>query len=120
MANLIAEFLPTYEIDSITDPIMLFLRFYIFLTVIIPRLPANLKTFDVDALFEEQFGFPLKLYCQFIFSFIIHARTERNEKPAGTPIDGALRPSWFQKTRIPQDQVSKMSLLDPREKCSNI
>lgn len=108
MANLVAEFLPTYEIGSITDPIMLFLRFYIFLTIIIPQLPAHLKTFDVEALFEQQFGFPLKRYYQFIFSFIIHAMTERNEKPTGTPIDGALRTSWFQKTTIPQDQVSKM------------
>jgi hypothetical protein len=108
MANLVAEFLPTYEIGSITDPIMLFLRFYIFLTIIIPQLPAHLKTFEVEALFEQQFGFPLRRYYQFIFSFIIHAMTERNEKPAGTPIDGALRTSWFQKTTIPQDQVSKM------------
>lgn len=108
MANLVAEFLPTYEIGSITDPIMLFLRSYIFLTIIIPQLPAHLKTFEVEALFEQQFGFPLRRYYQFIFSFIIHAMTERNEKPAGTPIDGALRTSWFQKTTIPQDQVSKM------------
>jgi hypothetical protein len=108
MANLVAEFLPTYEIGSITDPIMLFLRFYIFLTVIIPQLPANLRTFEVDALFEQQFGFPLRRYCQFIFSFIIHARTERDEKAAGAPIDGALRASWFKKTTIPLDQISKM------------
>lgn len=108
MANLVAEFLPTYEIGSITEPLMLFLRFYIFLTIIIPQLPANLKTFPVEALFEQQFGFSLKRYYQFIFSFIIHAMIERNEKPAGAPIDGAMRPSWFQKTAIPLDQVSEM------------
>jgi hypothetical protein len=31
MANLVAEFLPVFEIDSITDPFLLFLRFYIYL-----------------------------------------------------------------------------------------
>jgi hypothetical protein len=41
MANLVADFLPTFEIGSITDPFMLFLRFYIYLKVIIPRLPAS-------------------------------------------------------------------------------
>jgi hypothetical protein len=108
MANLVADFLPIYEIGSITEPIMLFLRFYIFLTIIIPQLPDNLKTFEVETLFEQQFGFPLKRYYQFIFSFIIHAIIERNEKPAGAPIDGALRISWFQKTAIPAEQVSQM------------
>lgn len=38
MANLVAGFLPIFEIDSITDPFLLFLRFYIYLTVMIPRL----------------------------------------------------------------------------------
>jgi hypothetical protein len=108
MANLVAEFLPTYEIGSVTEPLMLFLRFYIFLTVIIPRLPNNLKTFDVDARFEQCFGFPLKRYYQFVFSFILHAMIERNERPVGAPIDGALRASWFQKATVPEEQVSQM------------
>jgi hypothetical protein len=108
MANLVAEFLPTYEIGSITEPLMLFLRFYIFLTVIIPRLPDNLKTFDVDAQFERCFGFPLKRYYQFIFSFILHAVIERNAKPAGAPIDGALRTSWFQRATVPEEHVSQV------------
>ena len=108
MANLIADFLPTYEIGSITEPFMFFLRFYIFLTIIIPNLPSNLNNFDVLALFEQQFGFPLKRYCQFVFAFILHAMIERNDKPVGTPIDGALRVSWFQKTKIPADQVKQM------------
>ena len=43
LANLVADFLPIFEIDSITDPFLLFLRFYIYLNVIIPRLPAHLK-----------------------------------------------------------------------------
>jgi hypothetical protein len=108
MANLVAEFLPTYEIGSITEPLMLFLRFYVFLTVIIPRLPDDLRTFEVNALFEQSFGFPLKRYCQFIYSFILHATIGRNEKPVGAPIDGALRISWFQKTTVPQEQISQM------------
>jgi len=108
MANLVAEFLPTYEIGSITEPLMLFLRFYIFLTLIIPQLPNDLRTFDVDVQFEQCFGFPLKRYYQFIFSFIMHAMIERNERPVGAPIDGALRTSWFQKTTVPQVQVSQM------------
>jgi hypothetical protein len=108
MANLVADFLPVYEIGSITDPFMPFLRFYIFLTIIIPQLPTNLKTFDVETLFEEQFAFPLKRYYLFIFAFMMHAMMERNEKPAGAPIDGALRISWFQKTAIPPEQVREM------------
>jgi hypothetical protein len=108
MANLVADFLPVYEIGSITDPFILFLRFYVFLTVIIPQLPTNLKTFDVEALFEQQFGFPLKRYCQFIYAFMMHAMIERNEKPAGAPIDAALRVSWFQKTTILSAQIKKM------------
>jgi hypothetical protein len=87
---------------------MLFLRFYIFLTVIIPQLPSNLKTFEVETLFEQQFAFPLKRYYQFIYAFMMHAMIERNEKPVGIPIDGALRISWFKKTTIPPDQVGKM------------
>ncbi len=58
MANLVADLLPISEIDSLNDGVMLFLRFYIFLTVIIPRLPQHLVTFDVSELFEKEFGFP--------------------------------------------------------------
>jgi hypothetical protein len=108
MANLVAEFLPTYEIGSITQPLMLFLRFYIFLTVIIPQLPDNLRTFDVSVQFERCFGFPLKRYYQFVFCFILHSMMERNQKLVGSPLDGALRTSWFQKATVPQEQVSQM------------
>jgi hypothetical protein len=34
MANLVADFLPTFEIGSFTDPYMLFLRFYIYVSMI--------------------------------------------------------------------------------------
>ena len=108
MANLTAEFLPVYEIGSITEPLMLFLRFYIFVTIIIPSLPVHLQTFDVHALFEKQFGFPLERYCQFIFSFILHANIERDQISKGAPLDGALRASWFQRTTISVEQVEEM------------
>src|SRR5262249_866769 len=60
MANLVADLLPVYEIDSLNDGFFLFLRFYIFLTVIIPRMPKHLVTFNVWELFEKEFGFSLK------------------------------------------------------------
>ena len=82
MANLAAEFLPVSEMDSPTDPAILLLRFYIFLTVkkLIPSLPSELRTFDVFALFEKQFDFSLKTYCEFIFLFLTHARLLREKK----------------------------------------
>lgn len=107
-ANLIATFLPIYELGLPTDPIMLFLRFYIFLTINIPRLPDSVRTFDVSALFEEQFGFSLKLYCEFILAFINHGMIERNKKPDEGPIDGAVRLSWFQKTNLAEETIIKM------------
>jgi hypothetical protein len=47
LANLVSQFLPIYEMDSPTEAFIPFLRFYIFLTINIPRLPDELKTFDV-------------------------------------------------------------------------
>lgn len=69
MANLVVDFLPIYEIDGLNDGFFLFLRFYIYLTVIIPRMPSPLVTFDVWALFQQVFGFPLKLYYLFLYAF---------------------------------------------------
>lgn len=108
LANLAAEFLPTFEIGSITEPLMLFLRFYIFLTVIIPQLPDNLKWFDVNARFEQHFGFPLKQYYLFIYSFILHAMLERTQISSGAPVDGALRTSWFVKSTVPEARIEQM------------
>ena len=45
LANLISQFLPIYEIDSPTEAFIQFLRFYIMLTVNIPRLPRGVKDF---------------------------------------------------------------------------
>ena len=110
MANLVADFLPTYEIDPLTDPFMLYLRFYIFLKIITPRLPDHIQQmFDVPAIFEKAFGFPLKLYSQFVYAFIVHAMQERSEKPPDTPPpDGGLHISWFKKTILTPQQVSNM------------
>jgi hypothetical protein len=66
----VAQFLPIYEMDSPTEGFIPFLRFHIFLTVNIPRLAGELKTLDVEALFEKQFGFRLNTYSHFIFSLL--------------------------------------------------
>jgi len=78
-ANLVAQFLPIYEMDSPTEGFIPFLRFYIFLTVNIPRLAPELKTFDVAGLFEKQFAFPLTTYSYFIFCFAMHAMIQRKK-----------------------------------------
>jgi len=108
MANLVADFLPTFEIGSITDPYMLFLRFYIYLTVIIPRLPPNLRNFDVYAEFEKVFGFPLKLYYQFVNAFNIHAMNERTLIKLGDVPEASIDISWFKSTILTPEQVSAM------------
>ena len=89
LANLVAQFLPIYEMDSPTEGFIPFLRFYIFLTVNIPRLAAELKTFDVEELFEKQFGFPLTTYSHFIFCFAMHAMIQRGKKSLEAALDTA-------------------------------
>lgn len=108
LANYVALFLPFYELNGPGDPIMSFLRFYIFLTINIPRLPEELRNFDVFALFEKEFGFSLMLYCEFIFAFINHAIMERKNLASTGHLDGALRKTWFQKTTVPIEQIEKM------------
>lgn len=108
MANLVADFLPTFEIDSITDPFLLFLRFYIYLNVIIPRLPEHLRVFDVEAEFEKVFGFPLRLYSQFVYAFTLHAMTERDQIKLGDVPEAGMPISWFKKTILTQEQISAM------------
>lgn len=108
LANYVALFLPYYELNGPGDPIMSFLRFYIFLTINIPRLPQELRNFDVFALFEGEFGFSLTLYCEFIFAFINHAILERKNLTSTGRLDGALRKTWFQKTTLLVDQIEKM------------
>jgi hypothetical protein len=101
MANLVADFLPVYEIDALNDGFFLFLRFYIFLKIIIPRMPKRLVTFDVWALFEKVFGFPLKLYYLFLYAFSIHAQIERDSLKVGdVPPHGGLHISWFDNNTV--------------------
>ena len=108
MVALVAEFLPIYEIDSPTDPFMLFLRFYTYLTVIIPRLPANLQTFDVAAEFEKAFGFPLRQYYLFILCVIMHALSDRENKLDSAPLGGSFGKDSFQRTNLKDDEIEKL------------
>jgi hypothetical protein len=109
MANLAAEFLPVYELDSPTDPMFAFLRFYIFLTIITDRLPMHLRLFDAEKEFQNLFPFPLMTYAEFVAAFALHATLERNnDKKYGAPIDATLRKSWFKNTNISQDLINKM------------
>ncbi len=108
LANKIASFLPYYEIDAVNAPTMVFLRFYIFLTVIIPRLPAYSRPYDVPALFEEQFKFPLKEYCEFIFCFFMHATTQRDQKSLEAAVNNALTVSTFRYTSVSSESIRRM------------
>jgi hypothetical protein len=109
MANLAAEFLPIYELDSPTDPMFVFLRFYIFLTIIIDRLPPHLRLFDAEKEFQKLFPFPLMTYAEFIAAFALHATQERNNsKNYDAPIDATVWKSWFKNTNISQDLIDKM------------
>ncbi len=99
MANIVADFLPTYEIDSMNDGFILFPRLYIFLTIIIPCLPENLCTFDVWDLFEKAFGFPLKLHYLFLYTFSMHTLMGRNDlQQNAIPADGCKLGKEVRKT----------------------
>jgi hypothetical protein len=108
LANLISQFLPIYEIDSPTEAFIQFLRFYIMLTVNIPRLPAESKTFDVEAEFEKLVGFPLKTYCDFMFFFAMHAMIVRNQKSKDAAMDCGIRLATFQNMKAPSEIIEKM------------
>jgi hypothetical protein len=108
MADIVASFLPTFEIDCLTDPFILFLRTYIYLTVIIPRLPANKRTFDPNVEFEKIFGFPLDLYIEFLYAFTIHAMNERVNMKLGDVPEAGLPVSWFKTTVLTENQISLM------------
>ncbi len=108
MVTFAGEFLPTYEINTPNDAFMLFIRFYIYLTVIIPRLPRHLKTFDVWKEFEDVFGFPLQRYYLFINAIVMHALMDRSEKPPGAPLGGSLSKQWFSNTNLTDAQVEQL------------
>ena len=107
-ANIAAEFLPTYEIASATEPLFSFVRFYIWLTKIIPRIPTNLLKFDLEAEFQKVFPFPIITYAEFIVAFALHALQERQTQTYDKPIDATLRKSWFKTTTVPEATLDRM------------
>jgi hypothetical protein len=108
LANLVCQFLPIYEIDSPTEAFIQFLRFYIFLTINIPRLPAELKTLNIEKEFEKQFGVPLKTYCDFMFFFSMHAMIVRGKKSKDAAMDWGIRLATFQNMKAPTEMIEKM------------
>jgi hypothetical protein len=107
-ANIAAEFLPSYEITSPTDPMFSFLRFYIWLTKIIPRVPKHILTFDLEAEFQNLFPFSIITYAEFVATFAMHAITERQNQTYDKPIDATLRKTWFKNTNIPSAKIDQM------------
>lgn len=107
-ANIAAEFGPVYEITSATDPLFSFLRFYIWLTKIIPRIPPNLLKFDLEAEFQKLFPFSIVTYAEFIAVFALHALQERQTQTYDKPIDATLRKGWFRNTSIPEGTIERM------------
>jgi hypothetical protein len=107
-ANIAAEFLPTYEIASATEALFSFVRFYIWLTKIIPRIPTNLLKFDLEAQFQKVFPFPIITYAEFIAAFALHALQERQTQTYDKPIDATLRKSWFKTTTVPGVTLEQM------------
>jgi hypothetical protein len=108
LANKAAVFLPYYEIDSQHDPVALFIRAYIYLTVIIPMLPENLCTFDIPKLFEAKYKFPLTEYCEFIFMFLMHAMMVRQKKSLDVALNSGLHVGSFKNTTIPPASIERM------------
>ena len=107
-ANIAAEFLPNYEIASATEPLFSFVRFYIWLTKIIPRIPTNLLKFNLEAEFQKVFPFPIITYAEFIAAFALHALQERQIQTYDKPIDATLRKSWFKTTSVPGPTLEQM------------
>jgi len=107
-ANIAAEFLPTYEITSSTDPLFAFLRFYIWLIKIIPRIDPKLLKFNLEAEFKKVFPFPIITYAEFIAAFALHALQERQNLTYDKPIDGTLRTGWFKNTNVAPEVIEEM------------
>jgi hypothetical protein len=88
---------------------MLQLRFYIFLTVNIPRLPPEKRIFEVDKLFEDHFGFELTTFRQFMHAFGMHAMMKRmDEKPSRGTEDCGLRISTFKNATVSHELINAM------------
>ena len=109
LANRISQFLPIYEIDSPTDTLLLLLRFYIYLTINIPRLLPERRIFDVDAMFLERFGIELKMFAYLLKGFEYHALMMRwDTQPWRGSADCGMRRSNFEKSTISEDLLNRM------------
>ena len=108
MASLVAMFLPVYEIDSLVEPFMLFTRFYIFLTICIPRLPEHLRTFDPYAEFEKAFKFPLKRYYLVVFTYMMHGVMQRSKELRGDSLGVTISRNWFKHTNLTDAQIDQL------------
>ncbi len=109
LANRIVKLVPFYEIDPPTDPLDQFMRFYIMLTVNIPRLASKgpLK-FDVPAEFEKVFGFTLENYESFMFALLMHAMVERNNRKANIDPPSPVGPYWLKTTTLSEETIHKV------------
>jgi hypothetical protein len=109
LANLVAQFLPFYEIDSPSDAFTQLMRIYIMLTVNIPRLAKRTPlTFDVSAEFEKVFGFSLQIYTEFMFALLMHAMIQRETLHSQNERINPLGPLWLKTTTIPPDVIHKV------------
>lgn len=108
IANNVSRFLPIYEIDSPIDAVVQFLRFYLMLTVSIPRMPEHLRLFDVPALFQKVMGFPLQTYCEFLVTFLIHALEERNKEVGNVIMDSGIRLELLKHSTVEPELIQQM------------
>jgi hypothetical protein len=109
LANLAVQWIPFYELDSPTDPFTQLMRIYIMLTVNIPRLAAKGSlAFDVAAEFDKVFGFPLKLYIDFMFLMMMHATIQRDELQLKTQVINPLGPLWLASTNLRPETIHQV------------
>jgi len=109
VANLVAQFVPVYELDSPTDPFIQLMRIYITLTVNMPRLAAKGPLpFDVAAEFDKAFGFPLKLYIGFMFLLMMHATIQRDELHLNNRATTPLGPLWLKNTTLTPETIHQV------------
>jgi hypothetical protein len=109
LVSKVAEFVPFYEIDTPTDALDQLMRIYIMLTVNIPRLASKGQLqFDVAAEFEKVFGFSLADYTNFMFSLLLHARTERDARQANADPPSPVGPYWLKKTTLSEETIHKV------------
>ena len=109
VANLVAQFVPVYELDSPTDPFTQLMRIYIMLTMNIPRLAAKGPLpFDVSVEFEKVFGFPLKLYIDFMFLLMMHATIQRDELHINHQATTPLGPLWLKNSTLTPETIHQV------------